>query len=245
MRFYILLLIAALAISSVCTEEVDDGTHTHEFEMNTDEGTAQFTTPDNEVPVPLYDTHPDICKKVINTWQPVVLAKAEAMQELSLFNTAGVLASDLDIKLQEHKKTDHNHFNCHEAKELLSTTAAREIMSIYKTVLEAPMKGYTGDQVVAVLKEMRDEMEAKHIIVGDSVTEFNEAIADLEKMKEQYKQLKIDYDAVHSEHAECTTNYQRYIKEMLELSHDDIPQWEHLQWGLDSLKEQCTRSVEL
>jgi len=227
-------------------EDDDHGDHTHSYTMNTEDGTATFESHLNEDELPpLYSSHPDICAKIKNVWGPVLLAKVKAHQEANLFNSAGALSQDLENKMEQHKKVDHNHFNCHEAKDLFSMTSAKELMAVFRTIFDVPVKGHTGETVVQLIREMQQELQNAGLLGYDSYNEFEEVLKDMEIMNKQYVTIKADFDAVMSESRDCTTNFQNFMKEILDLTHEELPNWEHLEWGVEQLKEQCTPTEEL
>jgi hypothetical protein len=224
---------AAIELGEKDSAKID--THTGHVELEVERD------PDAEDAKPLKVEHPVICEKIQNYWGPVLTAKAQTLMELKLFNTAGMLARDLEAKMEKHKKEDHSHFDCHEAKDLLSMSSARETVDLFRALLEVPVKGHTGESVEATLRDMQQSLQGAKLLSPDSYNEFEDVIKDLEKMRGQYAGIKADYDAVMTEHEDCRKNFQSFIKEVLDLTHDDIPNWEHLHFGLESLQEQCQR----
>jgi hypothetical protein len=240
-----LVVLIALAVLGLVRSEIGDGdSHT----IDTEKGEVDVEL--DAEPDAVYRQHinkefPEICQKVETIWGPLLNAKADANLELKLFHTAGVLAQDLEAKMEQHKKKDHNHFDCHEAKGLLSMTSARETLDLFRTLLHVPLQGHTGESVESTIRDMQQSLQAAKLISYDAYTEFEEVLKNLKKLHGQYDVIKKDYDAVMTEHADCKVNFQNFIKETLDLTHDDIPKWEQLQFGVDSLREQCARPEEL
>ena len=242
-RAVVLLLLCLLAVT-VRSEIGDGDTHT----IDTEKGTVEVELDAEEGAVaadPVYVEFPEICAKIESIWWSVINAKAESNLELKLFHTAGVLARDLERKMEEHKKADHEHFSCHEAKDLLSHTSARETVDLFRTLLHVPIPGHTGESIETTLKDMQKAFNDAKLISPDAYNEFEDVIQDLIKMHSQYDVIKADYDAVMTEHADCRKNFVNFIKETLDLTHDSIPKWDQLQFGLDSLRDQCKQPSEL
>ena len=232
------LLLMCLFAGTVHSKIGDGDRHT----IDTEKGTVEIEMDAEEGAVdalPIHAEFPEICAKIDSIWWPVINAKSESNLELKLFHTAGVLARDLERKMEEHKKADHEHFSCHEAKDLLSHTSARETVELFRTLLRVPIQGHTGESIEQTLKDMQKSFNDAKLISPDAYNEFEDVIQDLVKMHRQYDGIKADYDAVMTEHADCKKNFVNFIKETLDLTHDDIPKWDQLQFGLDSLREQC------
>jgi len=221
----------------VASHHIDHETGTHHIHVDHDEDYGQLTH--------LKTAFPDICKKVENEWYKMIQEKHNRHLELVLFNTAGILAQDLDNALEQHKKEDHEHFTCHEAKELLSKSSARETLDLFRLVLQNPVEGHTGETVEVALKEMKKMLNEAELLSEDSSNEIEDILQDLMKMHRQYDVIKKDYDAVMSEHEDCRKNFASFIKETLDVTHDDIPKYEHLEMGLGMLREQCNAPQEL
>eukprot|EP00759_Apiculatamorpha_spiralis_P035356 PhF_6_TR36172/c1_g1_i3/m.52664 len=92
------LVVVSMIMSSVeaipSLEPQGNEQHIHDTETGHVTIEREVDPSEAEALKPLKQSHPDLCTKVINYYQPLVKAKAEANLELKLFHTAASLARD-------------------------------------------------------------------------------------------------------------------------------------------------------
>eukprot|EP00760_Papus_ankaliazontas_P010141 PhM_4_TR1420/c0_g1_i1/m.66686 len=227
-------------------EHVDEDGNRNTITINPDNGEMHISGDHlvEDARKPIKSEHPALCENIVNKYTPVILAKATAMQEIKFFQAAADLAQELEAKQQQYEK-QHHEFECHEAKAVLDSTHAREFMRAFGTILEVPTKGHTGEQLIALLGEAQRELNAAKLLSDDSSAEFTDVMGDLRALRDQYGRTKPDYQDVLEEKGNCKEAFQRLVKDLMQISHDHIPNWEILEFGMDSLQSQCLREEEL